>query len=139
MRQPGIVSLHAVTSTNALHYAYQNSADDETRKLLLLQTAAFLTLFRGNAGGGKGVKIDLLEPLPLNTKGARAVEEIFAQSAGRACGRLPRAAHEEPGGAERAGGFPAACARRNRADPTHLFRVDGGEPSLVRGEIHYLR
>jgi hypothetical protein len=82
MRQPGIVSLHAVTSTNALHYAYQNSADDETRKLLLLQTAAFLTLFRGNGGGGKGVKIDLLEPLPLNMKGARAVDEIFAELSG---------------------------------------------------------
>ena len=49
MRQPGIVSLHAVTSTNALHYAYQNSADDETRKLLLL-TAAFLTLFAAMGG-----------------------------------------------------------------------------------------
>ena len=82
MRQPGIVSLHAVTSTNALHYAYQNSADDETRKLLLLQTAAFLTLFRGDGRGEKGVKIDLLEPLPLNTKGARAVEEIFAEVSG---------------------------------------------------------
>jgi hypothetical protein len=82
MRQPGIVSLHAATSTNALHYAYQNNADDETRKLLLLQTAAFLTLFRGNVVGGKGVKIDLLEPLPLNTKGARAVEEIFAEVSG---------------------------------------------------------
>jgi hypothetical protein len=49
---------------------------------LLLQTAAFLTLFRGHGGGGKGVKIDLLEPLPLNTKGARAVEEIFAEVSG---------------------------------------------------------
>jgi hypothetical protein len=82
MRQPGIVSLHAVTSTNALHYSYQNSADDETRKLLLLQTAAFLTLFRGAPAGGKGVKIDLLEPQPLNTRGARAVEEIFAEVSG---------------------------------------------------------
>ena len=31
MRQPGIVGLHCVTSANALHYAYQTSASDETR------------------------------------------------------------------------------------------------------------
>jgi len=78
MRRPGIVALHAVTSTNALHYAYQNSVNDETRKLLLLQTAAFLTLFRGGAGG-KGVQIDLFEPLPLKAAGGRAIEEIFAE------------------------------------------------------------
>src|SRR5262245_35900222 len=47
LRQPGIVSLHAVTSTNAMHYAYQASGDDLTRRLLMLQNAAFLTLFRG--------------------------------------------------------------------------------------------
>src|SRR5262249_32765165 len=79
IRQPGIVSLHAVTSTNALHFAYQTSANDETRKLLLLQTAAFLTLFRGARAGGKGVKIDLFEPLPLKAAGPLALEEIFAE------------------------------------------------------------
>ena len=51
LRQPGIVSLHAVTTTNALHYAYQASGDDLTRRLLMLQNAAFLTLFRGAMGG----------------------------------------------------------------------------------------
>ena len=65
LRQPGIVSLHAVTTTNALHYAYQASGDDQTRRLLLLQNAAFLTLFRG-AMGGRGkvgeARIDRLEP-----------------------------------------------------------------------------
>lgn len=79
MRQPGIVSLHAVTSTNALHYAYQNSANDETRKLLLLQTAAFITLFRGDRAGENGVKIDQFEPLPPKTKGPLAIGEIFAE------------------------------------------------------------
>jgi hypothetical protein len=37
MRQPAIVPLHAVTSTNALRYAYANAADDHTRRMLLLQ------------------------------------------------------------------------------------------------------
>jgi hypothetical protein len=76
MRQPGIVSLHAVTSTNALHFAYRTSADDETRKLLLLQNAAFLTLFRGARADGSAVKIDLFEPAPLKKK-EQAVGEIF--------------------------------------------------------------
>ncbi|WP_215895879.1 hypothetical protein, partial [Acinetobacter baumannii] len=46
MRQPGIVGLHTLTTTNALHYAYQTAADDETRRLMLLQSVAFLPMFR---------------------------------------------------------------------------------------------
>jgi len=79
MRQPGIVALHAVTSANALYFAYQTSANDETRKLLLLQTAAFLTLFRGDGRGGKAVKIDTFESLPIKATGPLAIEEIFAE------------------------------------------------------------
>jgi hypothetical protein len=78
MRQPGLVALHAVTSTNALHFAYQTCESDETRKMLLLQNAAFLPLFRGDPAGEKAVKIDLFEPLPLKAKGASAIEEILA-------------------------------------------------------------
>jgi hypothetical protein len=78
MRRPGIVALHAVTSANALYFAYQTSANDETRKLLLLQTAAFLTLFRGERVDGNGVRIDLFEPLPLKADTTLAIEEIFA-------------------------------------------------------------
>src|SRR5207247_2701765 len=43
MRQPGIVGIHTLTSTNAMRYAYGACSNDETRKLLLLQNAAFLT------------------------------------------------------------------------------------------------
>ena len=46
MRQPGIVSLHASTTTNAMRYAFDTAADDATRRMLLLQNAAFLPLFR---------------------------------------------------------------------------------------------
>ncbi|MFG0261994.1 MAG: hypothetical protein ACF788_06360 [Novipirellula sp. JB048] len=49
MRQRGIVSLHAVTTANAIHYAYQNAADEQTRKYLLLQNASFLPMFRDAA------------------------------------------------------------------------------------------
>ena len=77
MRAPGILSLHATTFTNALHYAWRHCRDDDTRKILLLQNAAFLPLFRGNSKD-KGLHIDKLEAVPLKETGAGAVEEIFA-------------------------------------------------------------
>src|SRR6185295_1653350 len=61
MRKPGIGTLHSVTTTNALHYAFQHTANDETRRFLLLQSAAFIPLFRGRAGADKGVMIDEFE------------------------------------------------------------------------------
>ncbi len=77
MRQPGIASLHATTFTNATHYAFQHCGDEETRRLLLLQNAAFLPLYRGNSKD-KGLHIDSLEPAAPRKSGAEAVEEIFA-------------------------------------------------------------
>jgi hypothetical protein len=76
MRRPGILSLHATTFTNAIHYAFQHCAHDETRRLLLLQNAAFLPLFRGEQKDG--VRIDDLEPLSTKSEGGEAVAEIFA-------------------------------------------------------------
>jgi hypothetical protein len=81
LRQPNIVSLHAVTTTNAMHYAYQASGDDRTRRLLMLQNAAFLTLFRGALGKKvREARIDQLEPAetPKEKDCAGAIEEIFA-------------------------------------------------------------
>ena len=78
MRRPDILSLHATTFTNALHYSWQHCRDDQTRRLLLLQNAAFLPLFRGNIDVEKGVRIDTLEALAPKATGHGAVEEIFA-------------------------------------------------------------
>jgi hypothetical protein len=78
MRQPGIVALHAVTSTNALHYAYQESADDETRRLLLLQNAAFVTMFRDSMKGRGGVKDVTVDQLAPTMEGDKPIEQIFA-------------------------------------------------------------
>lgn len=65
MRRPGIVALHAMTSSNAIRYAFNTCANDETRRLLLLQNTAFVTLFR-DAMGGRGnvgdARIDALDP-----------------------------------------------------------------------------
>jgi hypothetical protein len=81
MRQPGIIALHAVTSTNALHFAYGTTASDETRRLLLLQNAAFVPLFRQAMAGRGPLKdnyLDVLEPIKLDVGTSSAIEEIFA-------------------------------------------------------------
>jgi hypothetical protein len=82
LRQPGIVALHAVTSTNALHYAYENSPSDDTRRWLMLQNAAFVTLFR-QALSGRGkvgdAPIDKLESVAPSASGPEAVAELFAE------------------------------------------------------------
>ena len=78
MRQPGIISLHAITTTNAMHYAHQQTSNDETRRFLLLQNAAFLTMFRDRGAVKEGVKIDEFEPVD----GVPSIEEIFAEVSG---------------------------------------------------------
>ena len=79
MRRPGIVSLHSVTSSNALRYAHSAAGDPSTRLLLLLQNASFLPLFRGALGNdaGKGNQVDTFEPAEA-APGEGAVDEIFA-------------------------------------------------------------
>jgi hypothetical protein len=77
MRSPGIIALHAVTSTNALHYAWNHCSNEDTRKMLLLQNASFLPLFRGEPKAG-GVRIDEIEPTAPAAGGERAVDEIFS-------------------------------------------------------------
>jgi hypothetical protein len=78
MRRPGIVSLHACTTTNAMHYAHQHTFNDETRRFLLLQNAAFLTMFRDRGGVKEGVAIDQFE----GAEGSPGLEEIFAEVSG---------------------------------------------------------
>ena len=77
IQAPGIFSLHATTFTNAVHYAWQRVHSDETRRLLLLQNAAFMPLYRGNREDS-GLHIDALEALGPSAKGDEAVAEIFA-------------------------------------------------------------
>lgn len=79
LRRPGIVALHAVTCTNALHFAFQTSAQEDTRRLLLLQNAAFIPLFRGEPKGLKNLRLDELAPVLPEAKGPKAIEEIFAE------------------------------------------------------------
>ncbi|MDZ4286464.1 MAG: hypothetical protein U0984_00810 [Prosthecobacter sp.] len=79
MQAPGILSLHAMTFTNAVHYAWHRTRNDELRRLLLLQNAAFLPLYRGDRPDKEALHIDSLEPLATEAKGDEAVAEIFAE------------------------------------------------------------
>jgi hypothetical protein len=103
MRRPGIGSLHAVTTTNAMHYAFRHTADDVTRRTLLLQNAAFLPLFRANAGvnPNRGLVIDEFEPATDGAVGEDPIAGIFAEvsrdkalAARKALGWLGRAKGE---------------------------------------------
>ncbi len=83
MRQPGIVGIHCLTSANALHFAYQTSANDDTRKLALLQAVSFLPLFReAMAKRGKlaDLRIDGLEKSEAKVDAKEAVEDVFAEA-----------------------------------------------------------
>lgn len=79
MRQPGIVGLHTLTTTNAIHYAYQHAQLNETRRLLILQNAAFLPMFReAMVRRGKISDAELLK-LEAAEKSAANLDEIFAK------------------------------------------------------------
>src|SRR5262249_48363174 len=80
MRSPGILSLHATTSTNALHYIYTASGDDLTRRLALLQAIGWQPLFRGRIKPGQALEIDALDKGPDASvaAGDEAIGEIFA-------------------------------------------------------------
>ncbi|PON16095.1 hypothetical protein C2W62_20330 [Candidatus Entotheonella serta] len=78
MRRPGILALHAVTSLNGLYFAYRTAQDDATRQLLILQGAAYITLFRGEPESKPGFNIDQFQPVALEQAGSEAIAEIFS-------------------------------------------------------------
>ena len=93
MRQPGIVALHAVTTTNALHYAWQRCRDDSTRRYLLLQNAAFLPMFRqamASRGQVADQRIDRLTPVdtPGSENGVEAILSEISREPSAAIGKV---------------------------------------------------
>ncbi|MBL8890977.1 MAG: hypothetical protein JNL67_13430 [Planctomycetaceae bacterium] len=77
MRQPAIVPLHAVTSTNAMNYIFRRVRRSTTRGFVLLQNAAFLALFREEARR-RGTLAD------------RAVEQLEVSNAPTEADNLPQ-------------------------------------------------
>lgn len=76
MRKTNILTLHSVTSSNALRFAFKTAATPATRLMLLLQNAAFLPLFRQAVGKMGDVQVDRFEPEPPDQK--QSVDDIFA-------------------------------------------------------------
>jgi hypothetical protein len=84
MHEPGIVSLHAQTTANALHYAYRVCGNEQTQQLTLLQCAAFVAMFREMTRTKEtDLNLQKLEPLPLERKPEEALEEIFSELSAR--------------------------------------------------------
>jgi hypothetical protein len=81
MRQPGIGGLHCVTSANALHYGYTASRDEQTRRFLLLQAAAFMPMFQKfmrPRGKFADLRLDKLEKAEVKSDLNEAIADIFA-------------------------------------------------------------
>lgn len=81
MRQPGIVALHAVTTTNAIRFLFEQTGTPKTRLMLLLQNASFLPLFREamTARGAVGdLRIDQLASAEPKEGETSAIESICA-------------------------------------------------------------
>jgi len=97
MRTPGIVSIHAVTAANALHFIYNASGDDTTRKLALLQAVGWMPMYRGRNRAEGAVRVDALEAIAPESSSDDAVGELFAdvskdrsKAAGKTVGYLTR-------------------------------------------------
>ena len=103
IRQPAIISLHSVTSANALHYAFQHSGNDETRRWLLLQAVSFLPMFRARMQNAKPLPLDELASVAPKAAGADALAEVFAAVSGDKTAAASKAL-----GYLRAGGDPQA-------------------------------
>jgi hypothetical protein len=97
MRSPGIISLHATTAANSLHYIFHASGDDLTRKLALLQAVGWQPLYRDRLKDARPLAINRLDAAELSSRGDEAVGEIFAAvnedrglAAAKAAGYLAR-------------------------------------------------
>ncbi len=79
MKQPKIQGIHAVTSTNALHYAFRTAANPETRLLLMLHGVAWMVRFRESmqSGGFRPVKITELPVETVSDDPAHAAAEVL--------------------------------------------------------------
>jgi len=80
MRQPGIGGIHTVTSVNGLRFAYEHSADPETKLLMLLQGVGWMGQFRNfmKPVRDNDLRIDAIERSDISTDADTASESIYA-------------------------------------------------------------
>ena len=78
MQRPNILSVHAQTTANALHYIYRSCSEQQTQQLALLQCAAYLAMFRELTGASvKSFELDTLPPQPL-APNAASIDALYA-------------------------------------------------------------
>lgn len=92
MRQPGIIGLHSLTTANALHYAYQASRDDSTRRMLLLQGCAFIPMFRQSAQDRGSLSDRTIDDLPSLDTSDKVSQEVITDIFADVSGNRARAA-----------------------------------------------
>jgi len=152
----GLAAIHAVTSANALHYAYLDAAGPELRYLLLLQAVGWMTQFRTWAGSTpenlRTFHIADLEPSSDGSDVERSISEIFAAipaDADRSLSRAFRLARDE--GSRRI--FLSAALRQiaAKADEVHYYKYLAAliedsalvspewQPHLVAATVYYLK
>ena len=78
MRKTNILTLHSVTSANALRFTFDTAADENTRLMMLLQNSAFLPLFRDAVGKMGTVRVDEFEAAAGPDK--TTVEDVFSEA-----------------------------------------------------------
>ena len=138
LRKAGIVALHATTSINALHYIFQASGDNLTRKLAILQAAGWLAIFRQDIGNAPKLDLAALNPIGTESKSEEALADIFRtigqsreQAAAKTLGYL------EAGGANEA--IFAAGRRlifqKGRDSHDYKFAAAAWEESILASDV----
>jgi hypothetical protein len=110
MRMPGILGVHAVTSVNALHYAFRVAGSAETRLLLLLQGVGWMSQFANfmaQSDNFGNTNITEVEGADIPASPEEATEEILALVSSDRAGAARKAfryaeKHPEPNGFQRA-------------------------------------
>jgi hypothetical protein len=82
LRQNGIVPLHAVTSTNAIHYLFRTVKEERLRYWLLLQNVAFVCLLRDAAKERDKLRAIKIEDLSRETDSTQPELKTIFQNLG---------------------------------------------------------
>jgi hypothetical protein len=113
---PSVASLHAVTSTNSLHYIARHAPSERVAQLALSQSAAWVAEFRtGLKGEETAFRIDGVEAAP-STMDAILAEDVRGMPAVR--GALWLGVNEPDSFLER-----AHALARTKSDDVHEFKL----------------
>ncbi|MCA9151216.1 MAG: hypothetical protein KDA92_18020 [Planctomycetales bacterium] len=91
MNQPagsGVVPLHAVTTANALRFAFLQSGREDTRRMLLLQAAAFMPMFREASRRGGEFGTRKLDEMQGETANVDVILQEISGDRDQACDHL---------------------------------------------------